>query len=403
VKLKDGVGVVVRSRYARARTPTGMDDALDARPASEFDGAGQAVAVVGAGAVGLTAAYDLASAGAAVTVYERDEVAGGSTGRASGILYDAFAEDVDAAVADRALERFREFSGRGEFRIDESPYVWFVTEPGAKADAIREQVDGMQGHGRAVERVTGEELAAEFPALRTDDVVEAAVARSAAVTDTAAYAGLLADLARDAGAEIREGVDASVATDPPRVNGTTYDSVLVAAGAWTKEGLADADIPVSLKPYRVQALTASSAGDVPTFYDATEGYYARPHEAGLLAGDGTQPYEADTEDWDRDGDDWFVADTCDRLRDRLPGYDPDVERAWAGLCTATPDRDPLLGEIASGLYVAAGWQGHGFMRAPATGEAIARELLGGPGIPAFDPARFDGDEEFDVVEGMAVE
>jgi sarcosine oxidase subunit beta len=380
-----------------------MDDALDARPASEFDGAGETVAVVGAGAVGLTAAYDLASAGAAVTVYERDTVGGGSTGRASGILYDAFAEDVDAAVAARALDRFRAFKDRGDFSLTESPYVWFVTEEGAKADAIREQVDGMQRHDRRVERVSGGDLGDSFPALRTDDVVEAAIARNAAVTDTAAYADLLADLARDAGVEIREHASASVAADPPRVNGTTYDNVLVAAGAWTADVLADAGLTVPLKPYRVQALTADSPGDVPTFYDATEGYYARPHDAGLLAGDGTQPYEADTEDWDRDGDDWFVADIRDRLADRLPGYDPSVERAWAGLCTATPDRDPLLGELTDGVYVAAGWQGHGFMRAPATGEAIARELLGGSGIPAFDPGRFDGSEEFDVVEGMAVE
>jgi sarcosine oxidase subunit beta len=80
-----------------------------------------------------------------------------------------------------------------------------------------------------------------------------------------------------------------------------------------------------------------------------------------------------------------------------------VDRAWAGLCTATPDGDPLLGELREGLYVAAGWQGHGFMRAPATAEVVAEQILGGDGVPAFDPDRFDGDEEFEIVEGMAVE
>ncbi|MFC3478388.1 NAD(P)/FAD-dependent oxidoreductase [Halobacterium litoreum] len=372
-----------------------MDDSLD--------GAARSVGVVGAGAVGLTAAYDLAAAGADVTVYERDTVAGGATGRAAGILYDAFAEDVDARVADRAIERFRAFDGRGEFELRDAPYVWFVTEPGAKADAIRKQVEGMTRNGRRVERIDGDELAARFPALRTDDVVEAAVAEDAAVVDTSAYADLLADLARGEGAEIRTGVEASVSTDPPRVNGDAHDAVLVAAGAHTERVLADAGFSVSLKPYRVQALTADSPGDVPTFYDATEGYYARPHPTGLLAGDGTEEVEADPDAYDRDGDDWFVSDTTARLADRLPGYDPDVERAWAGVCTATPDRDPLLGELDGGIYVAAGWQGHGFMRSPATGEAIAEQILGGEGIPAFDPTRFTGDEEFAIVEGMAVE
>ncbi|MEA5387699.1 hypothetical protein VB779_12080 [Haloarculaceae archaeon H-GB11] len=43
------------------------------------------------------------------------------------------------------------------------------------------------------------------------------------------------------------------------------------------------------------------------------------------------------------------------------------------------------------------------MRAPALGEAVAAEIRGGVGIPSFDPGRFDGDESFEVVEGMAIE
>ncbi|WP_336034821.1 NAD(P)/FAD-dependent oxidoreductase [Halobacterium yunchengense] len=400
-----------------------MDDAPDSddgtrgwtADAVAATGTDASVAVVGGGAVGLTAAHDLAARGADVTLYERGDVAAASTGRAAGVLYDAFAEEVDAAVADRALARFRALSGTGDFAFEPSPYVWFVTEPGRKAAAVREQVEGMRANGRDVERLDAAALDAEHPALRTDDVVEAAVARDAGVADTAAYAHAVADLAAAAGVDVRTDAAASVATAPPRVNGDTYDAVLVAAGAHTKRVLADAGLSVPLKPYRVQALTATAAGDLPTFYDATEGYYARPHPEGVLAGDGTEPVEADPDTYDRGGDDWFVAATADRLADRLPGYEPSVHRAWAGLCTATPDRDPLLGELADGVYVAAGWQGHGFMRAPATGE-LAADLLASdfgadPRDPdllaavrdAFAPARFDGDEAFEIVEGMAVE
>ncbi|MEE6211240.1 FAD-dependent oxidoreductase [Salarchaeum sp. III] len=359
----------------------------------------ESVAVVGGGAVGVTAAYDLARRGADVTLYERDEIAAESTGRAAGLLYDAYAEDVDARIAERAIERFAAFSGEGDFVFERAPYVWFATEPGQAADAVARDADAMRAQGLDVEHLTPDGLAAEYPALRTDDVEAAAVARNAGYTTPAAYAELLAEKARDAGAEIREGTPAEVALDPARVNGTPYDSVLVAAGAHTKQVLANAGIRVPLKAYRVQALVASGP-DVPLFWDANRDYYARPHARGVLAGDGTQRREFDPDTYDRTADDDFVQDTREKLQHRLPDADVSVERAWAGLCVATPDKDPLLGELRDGLFVAAGWQGHGFMRAPATGEAIAEQIRGEhAGLAPFDPTRFDGDEEFRVRSG----
>ncbi|MGB9986494.1 NAD(P)/FAD-dependent oxidoreductase [Salarchaeum japonicum] len=359
----------------------------------------QSVAVVGGGAVGITAAYDLARRGADVTLYERDEVAAESTGRAAGLLYDAYAEDVDARIAARAIERFEAFSGDGEFVFERAPYVWFATEPGQAADAVARDADEMRAQGLDVAHLRPDELQSEYPALRTDDIAAAAVARNAGYTTPATYADLLAAKARDAGAEIREGTHATVALDPVRVNGVEYDAVLVAAGAHTKPVLADAGVRVPLKPYRVQALVASGL-DIPLFWDATRDYYARPHARGVLAGDGTQRREFDPDTYDRSADDDFVEETLAKLRYRLPAADISAERAWAGLCVATPDKNPLLGELRDGLFVAAGWQGHGFMRAPATGEAVAEQILGTrEEINPFDPTRFTGEEEFRVRSG----
>ena len=364
------------------------------------------VAVVGGGAVGTTAAYDLARHGADVTLFERGEVGGGSTGRAAGIVYDAFAEDVDARVADRALERFREFSGDGEFEFRETPYVWLARDGDAKrASAIREQVPRMREHGRDVALLDPAELAAEWPALRTDDVAVAAAARDAGRVRPETYPPLLASKATDVGARVETNVTAGVTTDPVgvTVNGErrTFDAVLVAAGQHTERLLAEAGVPVALKPYRVQALTTADGPDVPLTYDATGGFYLRPYGDGLLAGDGTEEVESDPDEWERDADDAFVDATRAGVADRT-GHDAAVTDAWAGLCCATPDRDPLLGEVADGLYVACGFQGHGFMRSPALGEAVAAEILGGDGVPAFDPTRFAGDEAFPIVEGMTV-
>ena len=112
------------------------------------------VAVVGGGAVGVTTAHDLAARGADVTLYERGELAAESSGRAAGLLYDAYAEDVDAAVGARSIERFRVLDrSLPGFSFSPCPYVIAVREGDPDADAVPGMVDRMRGHGRDVSLV----------------------------------------------------------------------------------------------------------------------------------------------------------------------------------------------------------------------------------------------------------
>ncbi|NKE36867.1 FAD-binding oxidoreductase [Natronococcus sp. JC468] len=370
------------------------------------------VAVVGAGAIGATAAYDLAREGADVTLYDRGSIASGSSGRAAGVCYDAFADPLDAEIGSDAIERFRELSGDDTFPFVECPYVWLAREGDERnAAALRDQITRMQENGTIALEVDGDELAERFRALRTDDVAVAGIAGAAGYTDPAKYTACLAAAADGAGATLRPETPVRVRTDPARVvrdaDGTTHevDAVLVAAGAHTERLLADAGISIAMKPYRVQALVADCELAEPMCYDATAEFYLRPHPEGLLAGDGTEYVEADPDGYDRDASPGFATDLLERVDHRVSGVHlegDDLVRAWAGLCTATPDRDPLVGELADGLYVATGFQGHGFMRAPAIGERVADQVLGGAGIDPFDPTRFDGDEAFDVAEGMTL-
>ncbi|MFC7225992.1 FAD-binding oxidoreductase [Salinirubellus salinus] len=364
------------------------------------------VAVVGAGAVGVTAAHALAERDADVVLFEAGAVASGSSGRAAGVCYDAFADRVDAELADRSLARFRDLSGAGGFTFTDCPYVWLAREGDERhARAIREGVARMRDHDRAVSLLDAAALGERFPTLEAD-VAVAAVAEDAGYADPDAYTRAVAGLAERAGVDLRTRVPAGV-REGPRVEtherSESFDAVLVAAGVHTRR-VVESLAPLPVKPYRVQALTTTDGPETPMLYDATEGYYCRPHGDGLLVGDGTEPVEQHPDVWDREADDWFVA-ACTGYETRAFDASWPVERAWAGLCTATPDGHPLAGALpgVDGVFVATGWQGHGFMRAPATGERLAEQVLGGKGIPPFDPGRFDGDEPFEIVEGMAVE
>jgi len=362
--------------------------------------AASTVAVVGAGVVGSTTALELARRNADVTLFDADDVAAGASGRAAGICYDAFAGRVDAEVAAAALATFRKRDA-----LTDCPYVWLAREGDDRsAEAMAEHVPRMQERGRDVSFLDPEALGERWPALRTGDVARAAVARDAGYVAPLSYTRETAQFAVAAGAALRTNRRVSVGPDPT-VDGDAYDAVVVAAGAHTAPLLEAAGLPVPVKAYRVQALRSAPtplADRLPMLYDATGGYYLRPDGDRLFVGDGTVPEAHDPEDWDRSADEWFVANCADHLTAAVGEPVPE-RRAWAGLCTATPDGDPLVGERAPGVYVAAGFQGHGFMRAPAVGEALAEQVLGGDGIEAFDPARFDGDEQFEIVEGMTLE
>lgn len=377
------------------------------------------VAVVGGGAVGVTVAHDLAEAGADVRLYERDEEIGdgrtrprtrieGSSHRAAGVLAPRPTDAVAAEIASRAMDRFEWLADRDHrFSVEPTQMVTLVGEGETeKQSALREAVDAAREQGVDVDCYDPGSIADRFPELDLSGVDLAAVTERAAYATPGpgAYVAAMADRARNAGVDCWTDVEASVSHrgDGPRVDGERFDAVVVAGGGWTKRVLAPTGIQLPIKPYRVQALVSEVDYGGPMVHDADAGVYFRPHPEGLLAGDGTVPEECDPDRWEPSGDDWFVEDAVEAVENRT-GLGAGADAAWAGLATATPDGEPLLGEVESGLYVATGWHGHGFLRAPATGEALADIVRGErEEIEQYAPARFEGVPEFAVEEGMSL-
>jgi len=360
------------------------------------------VAVIGGGAVGTTLAGDLTDRGVDVTLFERESIGAGASGRAAGICYDAYTDRRDIAIAGRSIERFRDLAA--SFRS--VPYVLLAREGDREQErAIASLAERMQARGVDIDLVDGATLGQEFPDLVTDDVERAAIARTAGVLDPESFAEAMADRAQAGGATIQTGTQATL-NGPRTVRAgdasERFDAVVVAAGPATKRIVSEAGVDIPLECYRAQALVTGPLDlDVPTVFDATNHYYLRPRDSGILLGDGVDT-DVGPDDDHGTADGSFVDSGREHL-DTALGGEASVERAWSGLCTATPDRDPLVGPVDEGLSVATGWHGHGLMRAPAIAERLADQLLGGERIAGFEPTRFAGDEQFEPVEGMTLD
>jgi glycine/D-amino acid oxidase-like deaminating enzyme len=71
----------------------------------------------------------------------------------------------------------------------------------------------------------------------------------------------------------------------------------------------------------------------------------------------------------------FYDDFFPDLVRRLPEFrEVKLVFGWGGLYEMTPDHNGIIDEIAEGVYVAAGFSGHGLMMSPATGKLVS-ELI----------------------------
>ena len=84
--------------------------------------------------------------------------------------------------------------------------------------------------------------------------------------------------------------------------------------------------------------------------------------------------------------------SLERFLAELIGEPPRITHRWAGIFGLTQDMLPLVGRVPGrdGIWVAAGYSGHGNVLGFACGELVADALLGdssSPRLRLFDPAR----------------
>jgi D-arginine dehydrogenase len=111
--------------------------------------------------------------------------------------------------------------------------------------------------------------------------------------------------------------------------------------------------------------------------DAGERFYFKPDAGRLL---GSLAEEEPSAACDAQPDDLDVAVAVDRIEQVIEFPIQRIVRAWAGLRTFSPDRDPVSGfdPTATGFYWHAAIGGYGIQTAAALGEFAAARILERP-------------------------
>ncbi len=350
------------------------------------------VLVLGAGIAGCALAYHLADRGVGpVALYDPRTPGAGATGRAAGIVTEQHWNRWDVEVTRESQSQYAELSARW----DSSAYTvngfvrWAHAAEALRAlDAARSR---LRSWGVRVDELDADGLAGHVPWGRFDDEPRGLWCPSDAVVTPSTIGEIYAEGARRAGAEFLLGTpmaafgrrdDAWELETGGRV--VRASSAVVAAGAWSKAILRSIGHPLPLAPYRTQAAVLRPSGGpevFPSVHDIDVDVYARPEAKGrLLAGDGTRLVEVDPESFQTGADEQFVGHLADTFAHRFPGWaDAELVRAWAGVCTSTPDRRPLVGPVpgAERLYVVVGFNGFGVMRAGGVAARLADLIASG--------------------------
>jgi len=364
------------------------------------------VVIIGGGCMGASVAYHLARLGITnIVLLEREAQLGtGSTGRNAGGVRHQFSHEANIRLSIESIALLERFSDEVGHVADlhQDGYLFLLNSP-SSVDTFEKNVRLQRSLGVDVDWLSASEAARLAPGLDVDGVLAATFCRRDGIADPNGVTMGFARAAQASGVSIERNTEVTgIETSHGRITavetsrGTIATPIVVnAAGPHARAigRLAGADVPVD--PYRRHIFIAQATSGVPTsrimVIDFESTFYFHREGAGTLFGMG-DPDETPTFDmtvqWD------FLPKVVDVAIRRLPALrDASISHAWAGLYEMPPDHNPLIGESAevAGLFLIAGFSGHGFQHSPAAGRILA-DLIGGrdtgSDLESFAPDRF---------------
>lgn len=340
------------------------------------------IIVIGGGIAGVSAACELALAGAAVLLLEaEDQLAYHSTGRSAALLFQNYGPPKVRKLTTAGRPFFMAppegFSEHPLF----APRGVLMIAPAGQDEAMT----SLLADGDGMVPISLDEALAKVPLLRRDKLALAAYEADAQDLDVHGLHGGYLRRFRAAGGRVatraevlalrREGGGWAVESKAGRF---VAPVVVNATGAWADSvaGLAGLG-PLGIQPKRRTAIIVEGPGDGhgsavwPLIVDAAHTWYCKPEAGGKLLispADETPvpPCDAQPEELD-------IALAVDRFQNAIDLAVRRVEHSWAGLRSFAPDGELVIGwdPRAEGFFWLAGQGGYGIQTAPAASQLTA--------------------------------
>jgi glycine/D-amino acid oxidase-like deaminating enzyme len=358
--------------------------AVAARELDEVD-----IAVIGAGITGCACAAVLALEGKRVRVYDARGIGEGASGRNGGFALRGAAARYDVARETYGADAARELwqrTGQALDRVELLAGDAFRRTGSLRLAAdVEERVEIRVEYEALVADGFAAEWREELPHLRqhfrgaifhpTDGAVQ-----------PARFVQRLAERAADAGAAF---ADHHRVESPDDLDA---DQVVIATDGSGRGLLPELD--EALWPARGQVIATAPLSD--RLFDcphyARQGFdYWQQLQDGRIVLGGFRDFSILTEMTDEETTTEPIQEALDAFLAELLGELPQITHRWAGIFGLTQDLLPLVGPVPGhdGVWVAAGYSGHGNVLGLLCGELVAGAILGRDDslLQMFSPAR----------------
>jgi len=339
------------------------------------------VIVVGGGVIGLACAWELAAAGAVVTVLDAAPEAREASWAAAGMLaphHECVGDSPLWQLGVASLRRWPAFAAAvagDPARLDHRDAGgWTPAVDAAERAALRHRRDLLAGLGIDACWIEPGELRAREPALAGDG--HGALLLPGGHVDPRRLLTVLHDACRISGVDVRYGVAATaIAADGVVAAGThlAADTVVLASGAWTPALARLSGLALPGEPVKGQLLRLHAAdGLLHAFVHHHHAYLVPRAGAGVVVG-ATMVDSG----FDKAEDAAAIAALAAGARRLVPALaDAPIVETWTGLRPRLAGGLPVIARAPSGVIVATGHFRNGILLTPITAAAVAALALG---------------------------